>query len=217
MVNDVLERDAAPRRRASARVEDGARRRPAAGRLLRGAGGRGAALKAFLHARMYDAPPVKAVREEAQRDPRRPVRRLSRRSRAAAAGMAAGDGRTGAVAARDRRFHRRHDRPLCDRAATRSWSARSTCPKASDRRRPQLSAPRELVRFELTITFRSSTTLLSLPSVQVRALVAGIAHSRLTSVGRCPIIGHGEADPAHRRHRTGRRAARRASVRRSRY
>ncbi len=39
------------------------------------------ALKAFLHARMYDAPAVQAVRAEAQRDPRRLVRRLSRRSR----------------------------------------------------------------------------------------------------------------------------------------
>ena len=133
MVNDVL----AETRRGARRASDRPRRSaPPAARspaFPTAMAAEEAALKAFLHARMYEAPPVQAVRAEAQRDPRRPVRRLSRRSRA-------GSRRNGAraatdptrVAARDRRLHRRHDRPLCGRAATRSWSGRAGCRKASE-------------------------------------------------------------------------------------
>ena len=82
MVNDVLAetRGAAPAGMASAE-EVRAAGRPLAG-FSAAMAAEERALKAFLHARMYEAPPVQAVRAEAQRDPRRPVRGLSRRSRA---------------------------------------------------------------------------------------------------------------------------------------
>ena len=94
MVNDVLAETARRAPKGWARSTTVR----AAGRALAGFSEAMAAeeraLKAFLHARMYDAPEVQAVRAEAQHMLAALVRGLSRRSRLAAGRMAAGRGRS---------------------------------------------------------------------------------------------------------------------------
>ena len=126
MVNDVL---AETRARGRGRSDRPRRCAPPAARSPASPTAMAAeerALKAFLHARMYDAPSVTAVRAEAQAmlaalfaayraDPRPPAAR-----------MAPGRRRRDCRPARHRRLHRRHDRPL--RSAALRGAGRSDAP-----------------------------------------------------------------------------------------
>ena len=103
LVRDLIGRDGQRRaRRDRGGVANGMRSADAvraAGRPLAGFSDAMAAeeraLKAFLHARMYDAPAGPGGARGGAAHPRRPVRRLSRRSGPPAGGMAAGLGRSG--------------------------------------------------------------------------------------------------------------------------
>ena len=124
MVNDVL--DETRRRIAEAGVDSVDEVR-AAGRPLAGFSPAMAAeeraLKTFLYARMYRSPPSPRGPGRGAADRRRPLRRLSRRSAAAARRAWRGGGRGRSRAARDRRLHRRHDRPLRHRPLSRAGRA----------------------------------------------------------------------------------------------
>ena len=86
------------------------------------------ALKRFLYDRLYNAPALVAIREEAQRI----VANLAAAYRADPGLLPPGGARRGEPPrARHRRLHRRHDRPLRNRPARETGRPGRTCPTAS--------------------------------------------------------------------------------------